>query len=118
MMMDLFGDLWGAIISGISVFATGFVGWFFGRRKTKAEVRSAEIDNDVKLSKHYAKILDDLEQRYQQRFEDITVLFNQKEKMLKEEIRILKRRIKLLQSENRELRKHNKTLTDHLKGKE
>lgn len=117
-MMDYFGDLWGVIISGISVFATGFVGWFFGRKKTKAEVRSSEIDNDIKLSRHYAKILDDLEQRYQKRMTDINELFNQKEKMLKEEIRILKRRIKLLQSENRELRKHNKTLTDNLKGKE
>lgn len=113
-MMSVFGEFWTVIISSISVFATGFVGWFFGRRKTQAEVRSAEIDNDVKLSKHYAKLLDDLENRYTQKLESVERLYDQKEKALKDEIRILKRRIRLLETENKDLRKRNSALEKNL----
>lgn len=110
MIMELFGELWGAIISGISIFATAFVGWFFGRKKTKAEVRSAEIDNDVKLSRHYAKLLDDLETRYADKMKSVTDLYEQKERMLREEIKILNRRVRMLKNENRDLRKRIKDL--------
>lgn len=103
------------IISIVSIALTGFVGWFFGRRKTKAETRGVEIENDIKLSKHYQRLLDDLEGRYKEKFDDVSKLYDKKEKALKEEIRILKRRIRVLKAENRDLRKENSVLEKKIK---
>lgn len=103
-------DILAAVISFISVVATGFVGWFFGRRKTNEEVRSMAIDNDVKLSNHYKTIIEDIDDKFKSRLANVEDLYQQKEKALAEEIRILKRRIRLLESENKELRASNREL--------
>ncbi len=108
--MEFLSSIASELISIVSIIVTGFVGWLFGRRKTRAEIQSKEIDNDIKLSKHYAKILDDLEARYKEKYNGLAKLYDSKEKALKEEIRILKRRVTMLKRENTDLRRRIKTL--------
>ena len=94
----------------ISALGTGFIGWFFGRRKTQAEAVSAEIDNDVKLSNHYKEILDDLKDRYEKRYKEFEGMMNRKFILLEEEIKLKDRKIKLQQQEIIELKRENRTL--------
>jgi uncharacterized protein HemX len=103
-------DLIVTIAGVVSVAASGFFGWFFGRRKTNAEAASAEIDNDIKLSGYYKELLDDLAQRYEHKFQDLVKLYESKEKALKEEIASLQRRVKMLKTENTELQRRIKEL--------
>lgn len=111
-------DITPYIFTVMGTFATAFVGWFFGRKKTKHEVKALEIDNDVKLSKYYKELLEDLEHKYKERLANVEALFSAKEKALGEEIKILKRRIRLLENENKDLRKRNRELEKELKDKE
>lgn len=94
----------------ISALGTGFVGWFFGRRKTMAEAVGYEIDNDVKLSSHYKEILDDLKIRYESRYKEFEDMMNRKYKLLEEEIKLKDRKIRLQKQEITELRRENKLL--------
>ena len=99
-------------ILGYLLGAGGLVFWFLERKKFNAEVSAAlesvntsKIENDVKLSNHYKDILDDLKQRYENRYQEFDALMKSKEKILKEEISMLNRKIKMLKTENAELRK-------------
>lgn len=90
--------------------ATGWAGWFFGRRKSDAEAVSIEIDNDVKLVGHYKETLDDLETRYKSRLKEFEDMMARKVAMLEEEIKLKDRKIKLQQQEITELKRENRTL--------
>ncbi|MBS7234066.1 hypothetical protein KHA90_23970 [Flavobacterium psychroterrae] len=69
----------------LTVFFTALITWFFSRRKNIAEVRSAEIDNDLKLksaeldndvkaAKHYRDILDDFATRLTTAYDTIKAM--------------------------------------------
>jgi flagellar basal body-associated protein FliL len=100
----------------ITLSGTGYFGWFFGRRKTNAEAKSQEIDNDVKLSNHYKEILDDLKGRYENRYKEFEVMMNRKFDMLEEEIKLKDRKIKLQQQEITELKRENRLLRNAKTG--
>lgn len=93
----ILNDLYLTLIGVFSAAATGFTGWFFGRKKTQAEVVNAQIDNDIKLSKHYREMLDDLKDRYMKQYLEF-------EEMTKQEIKFLQKKIRILQEENKALR--------------
>ena len=99
----------------ISAVLTGFAGFVFGKRKQKAETESIEVNNDTveignadKLVKVYKDTLDDLQTRYETKFKEITGLYEDKIKLLQDEITILKRSIKQLKEENALLRQRLK----------
>lgn len=101
-----------ALIGLISTAGTGSVAWFFGRKKTNAEAEGEEentkakaIDNEIKLSDYYQKMLDDLGARYEAKFLDVEKLYLNKERILKDEINMLKQKNKILRQENIELKK-------------
>lgn len=84
-----------------------FFGWFFQRKKQKAEVSSSEIDNGVKVVEMYKSALDDLPARFEEKFQNLNELFSQKERILKEEIDFLKKERDLWK------RKYNELLKEH-----
>ena len=94
----------------ITLFFGGFVGWFFKRKRENAEAKSLEIDNEVKLSKYYKELLEDLGKKYKEEFKEVTSLFESKENILKDEISILNRKLKMLTQENKALRTKIKRL--------
>jgi predicted RNase H-like nuclease (RuvC/YqgF family) len=99
------------ILSGImGTVATGFTGWFFGRKKTAAEVVSTEIDNDIKLSGHYRIMLDDLEKRYIDQFTKFKTTTDKQMELYEEQIKFLEKKVRILQQENKELRTELKKL--------
>jgi len=92
----------------------GFFGWFFTRKKLNAEAEGEEentkskaIDNEIKLSDYYQKMLDDLGARYEAKFQDVEKLYVNKERILKDEISMLKQKVKMLRIENAELKRVN-----------
>lgn len=50
----------GVVLAGL---ASGFGGWFFGKKKADAEVEASQIENAEKLLIFYKNMVDDLGQR-------------------------------------------------------
>ncbi len=105
-----------AIIASIAGTG-GFLGWFFERRKRRlhnqgveADVESKEIENSKEIINMYKTTLDDLGKRYEDKFKDVSTLYEQKIKLLQEEIRAQKRINQNLRRENADLRKRIKEL--------
>lgn len=84
------------------VFIGLFFGWFFTRRKQKAEVSTTEIDNGVKVIDIYKNALDDLPARYEEKYNhvqemaiSVEKLFEKKEQILMQEIEYHKKQAAL-----------------------
>lgn len=99
----------------ISAILTGLAGFIFGRRKQNAETETIEVNNDTieisnadKIVGMYQKTLDDLQTRYEAKFKEITALYEEKIKLMQDEIGVLKRTIKQLKEENALLRQRLK----------
>ena len=99
----------------VGVVLTGVAGFFFGKRKLRAETETIEVNNDTieisnadKIVGMYQKTLDDLQVRYEAKFKEIINLYEEKIKLLQDEISILRRTNKQLKEENEILRKNQK----------
>lgn len=64
----------------LSTLATGLVGWFFGRKKAKAEAETSQIENAEKLLNYYKSLVDDLGNR----LETAIKKFNEAEQTIRE----------------------------------
>jgi hypothetical protein len=100
------------IILGYLFGAGGVSAFFFERRKNKAvtkgveaEVTTKELNNSGKVVDLYKAALDDLELRYEKKYQEITALYERKIKVLESEIKLHKRIISDLKKENLELRR-------------
>lgn len=110
---QILGYLFGA--GGISAF-------IFERKKNKAETKIVEADatekeigNSSKVVDLYKQALDDLENRYEKKYQEVTALYERKIKVLEDEIKILNRRIIELKKENTELRTRLKNANNYSK---
>lgn len=98
-----------------SAVLTGLAGFLFGKRKLRAETETIEVNNNTieisnadKIVGMYQKTLDDLQVRYEAKFKEIINLYEEKIKLLQDEISILRRTNKQLKEENEILRKNQK----------
>ena len=98
-------------ILGYLFGAGGVFAFIFERRKNKAETKGVEADaetkeinNSGKVVDLYKQALDDLEGRYEKKYQEITALYERKIKVLESEIKLHKRIITDLKRENLELR--------------
>lgn len=98
-------ELYIALAAAGGGILTQSANWFFGKKKNNAEVKGKEIDNEIKLSEYYIKMLDDLSIRYEKKYKDIVMLYERKERILQDEITLLNRKVKMLKQENNELRR-------------
>lgn len=98
-------ELYLVLAGAAGVFMTKLADWVFSRKSTAEDVRSKEIDNEVKFADYYKTLLDDLSKRYEAKFNEVVALFASKERILKDEISLLTRKNKMLQTENAELHK-------------
>jgi len=94
-----------AVASLVSIGGSAFFNWFFIRKKTDAETRTTEIENDIKLSNYYKELMDDLKQRYESKYIEFAQMLDSQKQLLKEEIEMLKKQVETLKAENKELRK-------------
>lgn len=106
------------IVSMLTVMSgTGFFTFLFTRSKYKVDVLQAKenaestaLDNDIKRSNHYKDMLDDLDIRYEKKYQEFESIIQRKVGILEEEIKMRDRKIKLLEREIAELKKENKQL--------
>lgn len=103
-------EIYLAIAAAVGGFLTKGAEWVFTRKSTQEELKSKEIDNQVKLAEYYKVMLDDLSARYEDKFQQIVTLYESKEKILRDEMSLLDRKVKMLKAENLELRKRIKEL--------
>ncbi|CAA7387098.1 hypothetical protein [Chryseobacterium fistulae] len=108
-LIENFGAFIGAILTGI-------VGFLFGKKKLQAEVagmsadnEGKEIENADKLVKLYKEALDDLGNRYEIKFKELSSIYDSKIKLLEDEINLHKRIIAQLKEENIILKQKIKT---------
>ncbi|MEC3875929.1 cell wall anchor protein [Chryseobacterium salviniae] len=64
----------------ITTLITGFGGWFFGRKKLKAETEASQIENAEKLLDFYKNLADDLGKRLENAIRE----FNDAKKIITE----------------------------------
>lgn len=102
--------------AALGAFLTKLVEWIFNKKGQKEDVRTKAIDNEVKLADYYKQMLDDLQARYEAKFNDVVKLYESKEKILRDEISLLNRKIKDLKAENLALRRRLKELGDETKN--
>lgn len=76
-MKELLIENLGVIVAGL---ATGFGGWFYGRKKADAEAEASQIENAEKLLSFYKNMVDDLGQR----LENSILRFNAAENTIKQ----------------------------------
>lgn len=95
--------------------AGGFFAFLFERKKNKAITKGVEADADAKEINNGSKVidlykqaLDDLENRYEKKYQEITALYERKMKVLEDEIKLHKRVVTMLKKENSELRRQLK----------
>ena len=110
-----------ATLGTLGLFGAGWAGWFFRRRSERAEAKGKEIDNEVKLGDYYKKVLDDEIVRYENKFAELSAMWEKKfaqfqelhtskETLLRDEIALLHRKNKLLVQENNTYRRRIKEL--------
>lgn len=63
-----------SIITITVSFITALIAWGFAREKTKQEIRSLKIDNDVKTANYYRGLVDDLSIRLKSTLDELKVL--------------------------------------------
>lgn len=95
-MKELLIENFGILLSAV---ATGFGGWFFGRKKAQAEAEASQIENAEKLLNYYKNLVDDLGSR----LESAIKKFNEAE----ETIRELENRIDALTDELKKYKQLN-----------
>lgn len=83
----------------LATLATGFGGWFFGRKKAAADAEGSQIENAEKLLGYYKSLVDDLGGR----LESAIKKFNEAE----ETIRELENRIDALTDELKKYKQLN-----------
>ena len=55
-------------------FFTALIAWFFARKKSKAELVSMKTDNEIKASKYYQELLDDMSERLDKAIKELMAL--------------------------------------------
>lgn len=103
-------ELWLILSAALGAFLTKLVDWIFNKKSAKEDTRAKVIENEIKLADAYKKQLDDLEQRYENKFVEVVQMYDRKVRMLEDEISLLNRKVKILKTENVELRKRVKEL--------
>lgn len=98
------------LFTALGAFLGKLVDWIFNKRKFRAEAAGTELNNATKIHEIYAGLMDDLGKRYEEKYQQITRLYEDKIKLLNDEIGFLHRNIKVLKSENTELRRRVKEL--------
>jgi hypothetical protein len=119
--MNFITENLGIIIS--SLFGVGGIwGYLFERNKNKAITKGVEADAEAKeihnggqIIDRYIAALDDLENRYEKKYLQITALYDSKVKVLEDEIRLHKRMNTALKKENTELKKKLKDANNRTK---
>jgi hypothetical protein len=93
----------------------GLAAYFFERKKNnavtkgvEADATTKEIDNGGKVIDLYKQALDDLENRYEKKYQEINSLYERKIKVLEDEIRLHKRMNTALKKENADLKRQLK----------
>jgi peptidoglycan hydrolase CwlO-like protein len=56
-------DILAFVGTTLTTLVAAFITWFFTRKKARQEVKSSEIDNQLKTAEYYQKILDDFDKR-------------------------------------------------------
>jgi hypothetical protein len=98
-MLEFFKEYLG---EAIALLFGGLINWLFNKRKEKATVTSSEIDNGSKVVDLYKSALDDLPVRFEEKYKHleemslkVEKLFEQKEKILLQEIEYHKKQAAL-----------------------
>lgn len=102
------------LFTALGAFLGKSIDWIFNKKSHKAEASGKELSNVDKMHEIYAQLMDDLGKRYEDKYQQITGLYEDKIKLLNDEIGILTRNIKVLKSENATLRKRVKELESGL----
>jgi rubrerythrin len=59
------------VVPVLLTFFTALITWFFARAKNKRDLRSQDIENEIKSAKYYQGLLDDMSKRLDKAIEEL-----------------------------------------------
>lgn len=70
------------VLNAITVFVTAFVTWMFSRQKSKRDLKALDTENEIKASKYYQGLLDDLSTRLDKAISELMLLEERHSKLM------------------------------------
>lgn len=70
------------ILPVLVTFFTALTTWLFARAKNKRELKSMELDNEIKSADYYKKLLDDMASRLDKAIEELMDLEDRHRKLM------------------------------------
>ncbi|MDB4157966.1 hypothetical protein N9609_00595 [bacterium] len=64
-------------------FFTALITWFFARRKNQQQLKSMELDNEIKSAGYYKDLLDDMSVRLDKAIQELMNLEERHRKLMK-----------------------------------
>ena len=98
----------------IVLFFTSLITWFFSRSKYKKDLRSQDIDNEIKSANYYKGLLDDVTNRLKRAVEELVKLEGRFLELMKANRELQLTNIELRDT-NRELLETNRELLGELR---
>ncbi len=98
------------IITSVFSAITGLVGWFAGRRKSKAQTRTIEIENVERAVKIWQELAESYAMKLMDVQNDIDRV-NADNRLLRVEVDELRKKVATLTSDNKKLNKKIEALT-------
>jgi len=106
-MNNIFGFVQDNVLTISSIIA-GFGAWGYERSKRKIDIKESQTQHDVSIVNLYQNALDDLKNRYDEKFEDLEIEI----KILREELKGEKAKNNSLKKAFETYRKNNKNETN------
>lgn len=63
-------------------FFSALIAWFFARRKNQQQLKSMELDNEIKSAAYYKNLLDDMSSRLDKAIEELMSLEERHRKLM------------------------------------
>lgn len=70
------------VIPILVTFFTALITWIFARRKNQQELKSMELDNEIKSASYYKDLLDDMSKRLDKAIEELMILEERHRKLM------------------------------------
>ena len=70
------------ILNAITVSVTAVVTWLFSRQKSKRDLKALDTENEIKASKYYQGLLDDLSNRLDKAITELMALEERHSKLM------------------------------------
>lgn len=107
--MEHLNPLIAGIVQAVMLVIGGAVGWFYGGKATKKrELKSSDLDNEIKSAEYYKMLLDNMSERLEKAISELMQLEDRVIKLMQTNRELVETNIKLMEGQERLLKELQK----------